>query len=402
LTQQCTDPAKKAYGGFKSAEASTQYWSIDAGRCIPALLKAYALTNTSSYLDAAKLAGYTFLYTMQHEPANLGFHDKYYGGFANYVTITDTWDTVMSIENLYCLIGLKMLADTYDTGNASRYNSMMSDLVGFLRDGFEQLYLYYQPPPSGQGKWYRVGINDTQVYDDPVSFALLGLYTYEGWSVTCKRVYNFVQTIRASAEYPAYNPAICWPGYIDVVTRFPASPYYDAITSGILWRIRVAHDKPSLALSMQVIQKHYKEFMYWGPLFTDYSPITAQKAMANNAWLSQLFLNYSDPVTNMSQLLNLNGEGLILYPIQQAADQVSYGEALDIQGLVTLGTAGEIVIEPGYMLEDHITVYTFLPIRVHDKVRRAGVDYEVLTVQQFDLNGDPEYYKSVCRRLLGQ
>jgi len=153
---------------------------------------------------------------------------------------------------------------------------------------------------------------------------------------------------------------------------------------------------------MQVIQKHYKEFMYWGPLFTDYSPITAQKAMANNAWLSQLFLNYSDPVTNMSQLLNLNGEGLILYPIQQAADQVSYGEALDIQGLVTLGTAGEIVIEPGYMLEDHITVYTFLPIRVHDKVRRAGVDYEVLTVQQFDLNGDPEYYKSVCRRLLGQ
>ena len=61
LTQQCTDPAKKAYGGFKSSETSTQYYSIDAGRCIPPLLKACALTSTVGYLNAAKLAAYTFL-----------------------------------------------------------------------------------------------------------------------------------------------------------------------------------------------------------------------------------------------------------------------------------------------------------------------------------------------------
>lgn len=35
LTQQCTDSNKKAYGGFKSSENSTQYWSIDACRAIP-------------------------------------------------------------------------------------------------------------------------------------------------------------------------------------------------------------------------------------------------------------------------------------------------------------------------------------------------------------------------------
>ena len=402
LTQQCTDNTKKAYGGFKSGETSTQYWSVDAGRCIPPLLKAYALTDTAGYLDAAKLAGATFLYNMQHEPANLGLHDKYYGGFARYVTINNDWSQPMNCEELYDLIGLKMLSE-YDTDNKSKYETMMSDAVGFLRSGFEQLYLWFDPKPTGDGKWHRVGLSETEVYDDPMSFALLGLYTYEGWSVTCQRVYSFIQTIRASAQYPAYNPAICWPGYIDVITRFPACAYYDALTSGILWKIRAVHDKPSLALSMQIINKYQNEFLAsWGPVFTDYSPITAQKAMANTSWLAQLFLNYADPITNFTRILDLQGENLLLYSIREAAETVTYSEALSIKATVTVGTAGEIMIEPGYILEDHITVYTFLPIRVHDKIRRGGVDYEVLTVQRFDLNGDPEYYKSMCRRLIGQ
>jgi hypothetical protein len=65
LTQQCTDPAKKAYGGFKSGESSVQYWAVDAGRVIPALLKAYALTSTAGYLDAAKLTGYSFSHLLK-------------------------------------------------------------------------------------------------------------------------------------------------------------------------------------------------------------------------------------------------------------------------------------------------------------------------------------------------
>jgi len=403
LTQQCTDNMKKAYGGFKNAEAGTEYWSIDTGRCIPPLLKAYTLTNTVGYLNAAKLAGLTFLYNMQHNPSLLGVHDKYYGGFARYVDINNNWSQPMNCEDLYDLIGLDMLAQTYDPTNLPTYVAMMVDLVNFLRTGFEQLYLWFDPKPSGDGSWHRVGTGETQVYDDPMSFALLGLYTYEGWSVTCQRVYNFIQTIRASAQYPAYNPAICWPGYIDVVTRFPACAYYDALTSGILWKIRAVHDKPSLALSMQIINKYQKEFLAsWGPLFTDYSPITPQKAMANTTWLAQLFLNYADPLTNFTRILDLQGENLLLYPIREAAEQVSYSQALDIKATVTMGTAGEIMIEPGYLFEDHITVYTFVPVRLHDKIRRAGVDYEVLTVQAFDLNGDPEYYKNVCRRLISQ
>jgi hypothetical protein len=402
LTQQCMDLAKKAYGGFKNNESSTEYWSVDAGRAIPALLRAFGLTSDTDYIDGAKLAGYTFLYNMQHQPSALGVHDKYYGGFARFVAIDNIWSQQMDCEDLYDCIGLKMLAETYDAPNASRYEGMMADLVEFLRDGFEELYLWFDPKPSGDGNWHRVGLNETQVYDDPMSFALLGLFTHEGWSATCQKVYSFLESIRPSTQYPAYNPSVCWPGYIDVVQKLPACAYYDAVTSGILWKIRDAHDKPSLAQSMQVIQKHQDEFSFWGPVFTDYSPITPQKAMANVTWLARFFLNYQDPVTDLTRALDLNGESLILYPVREAADQVSWGEDLSIKGMVTMGTAGEVMIEPGYAIEDHITVYSFLPVRVHDKLRRAGFDYEVLTVQAFVLNGDPEYYKSVCRRLISQ
>jgi len=399
LTQQCTDPAKNAYGGFKNTEAGTEHWSIDAGRCIPALLKAYALTGTVGYLNAAKLAGYTFLYNMQHPPA--GVHDKYYGGFARYVTITDVWSQLMLIEDLYDFIGLKMLAETYDTSNKTLYETMMKDAIGFLREGFEQLYMWFDPKPSGDGKWHRVGLNETEVYDDPMSFALLGLYSYEGWSLTCQRVYASLQSIRASAQYPAYNPAVCWPGYMDVVTRFAACPYYDAITSGILWKIRSAHDKISYAFSMRVIEKYQNEFMYWGPKFEDYSPITPQKAMANVSWLAQLFLNYQEPLTPFNRIVKSKGEFLILYPIAGAGDKISYGEAVEIQGIVSPTRVEEVFIEPGYMVNDYITVYAFAPLRQHDKIRRKGEDYEVLGVQAFDFQGETSHFKSNCRRLLG-
>lgn len=402
LTQQCMNASKNAYGGFASSVGSTQYYAVDAARCIPSLLRAYALTNTASYLSAAVLAGYTFLHNMQTLPVFFGIFDRYYGGFARYVDINDNWSRYMDIEPIYGFIGLQMLAETYDVGNASTYTTMMSDAIAFLRSGFEQLYLYFDPKPYGDGKWHRVGLGETQVYDDPISFALLGLYTYEGWSASCQRVYSFVETIRASAQYPAYNPAICWPGYIDVVTRFPACAYYDAVTSGILCKIRAAHDKPSLAYSMQIINMYQTQWMYWGPQFTDYSPITAQKAMTNVTWLAQLFLAYQDPSTDITHILSVNGEGLLLYPVQQAADQVTWGSPLNLLGLVTLGAVGEIVLEPGYITEDHITVYSFLPVRVHDKIRRAGVDYEVITVSVSDLNGDPQVYKSVCRKLINQ
>ncbi len=399
LAQQCTDPARKAYGGFKSGESSTQYYALDACRVIPALLEAYQLTSTTEYLDAAKLAALTFLYNMQHQPVALGVHDKYYGGFARYVTITDSWSQPMDVECLYGLVGLRLLADEYDQPNLATYEAIMADLVSFLRDGLEDLWLNYDPLPSGDGAWHRVGLNNTEVYDDPISFALLGLYTYEAWSTTCQRVYNFVQTIRPSGQYPAYQPSVCWSGYIDVVTRFPACAYYDAVTTGILWKIRRDRDKPAYKLSMQIVDTYQEQFMNWGPLFTDYSPIIEQKAMANVSWLGRLFLNYEDPLTTFSRILAAQGESILVYPVKQTVETVDYGEPIDARAMITPLRATEVVLEAGYFLNDYLTVQTLIPVRQHDKIRRLGEDYEIQSVQPYTVGGQVQYYKSVARRL---
>jgi hypothetical protein len=388
LTQQCLDPAKQAYGGFKSGETSTYHYSVDAGRCIPALLEAYQITSNAAYLDAAKLAGGTFLKTMQDKQS--------FGGFARAVSIDDAWLLELDVECLYCLIGLQMLMGI-DAEHASLYRGIADKAIAFLRAGFEGLWLYFELSDS---QWHRVGLSENQIYDDSFSFALLGLFTYEGWSDSCKTVYGSLQGIKA-AEYPAYNPAVGWPGYIDVKDRCPACTYYDGITSGILWRIRAAHDKPSFAFSMQIVEKYQNEFMNWGPTFTDYSPITPAKAMANVSWLAQLFLNYVEPATDLNRILALNGENLTLFPLLDVGDRTSYADGLPLKAIVATGTAGELVFEVGYAMQDYITVYSFVPLRVHDKVRRANVDYEVQTVQPFAVSGDPEYFKSVCRRLLG-
>jgi hypothetical protein len=306
----------------------------------------------------------------------------------------------MAVENLYCLIGLKMLADTYDVANASRYNQMMADAVAFLRDGLEALWLYFDPLPSGDGAWHRIGLNNTEVYDDPISFALLGLYYYESWSPSCQRVYNFVQSIKASGQYPAYWPEICWPGYLDVVTRFPACAYYDAITTGILWKIRKERDPPSFKLTHDVVAKYQDEFLNWGPLFTDYSPVTPAKAMANVSWIARMFINYEEPLTQFTRILNSKGEAVLLFPVRQAVETVDYGEPLDLLAVVSSLKAEQVLIEPGYYLDDYLAIYTFLPVRSHDKIRRQGADYEVQTVTPFTYANQRVYFKSTTRRLL--
>jgi len=401
LTQQCTDSGKLAYGGFKSNENSTYYYSVDACRVVPSLLRAYQLTGNVAYLDAARLAAATFLYNMQHKPSEIGVHDKYYGGFARAVTIADTWLQQMDVECLYGLIGLKMLCE-FDPSNASKYKSMMTDATGFYRPGFEGFYLHYDPPPNGDADWHRVGLNETTVYDDPFAYALLGLYDHEGWSATVQKVYGFINAIKASAQYPAYNPAVCWAGYIDVASRFPACDYYDAVTSGILWELRRNHDKPSFEFSVKVIDKHQDQFMFWGVKHADYGCVENKKAMATVCWLSLLYLNYEHPNTRFTQILRSKGEDITLYSVIEAADKTSYGEAIETKAMVSPTRTEEVLIEPGYVLNDYITVYTFTPLRHRDKIRRKGEDYEVLGVQAFDSAGETAHFKANCRRLVGQ
>jgi hypothetical protein len=345
------------------------------------------------------LAGYTFLYNMQHNLTDLGLVDTYYGGLAQFVTEADSWGTVMMVEDCYDIIGLCMLARVYDTENAARYNGLIEDMLKFYREGLEYFYLYYQPPPYGLGLWYRIGLKDESIYDDPLSYALLGVYTYEGYSETVQRVYDFIQNIPQNGAYPSYQPDVCWPGYINVVTKTPDCPYYDAVTIGILANIRKAVDKPSYELAYQIAMKYQDEFMYWGPLFTDYSPITPQKAITEVTWLARMYLNYSLPQTDFSLMLEHEGERVLLYSVQQAADVTTYAAPLSIPALIKNASVKETYIEAGYIFTDYLRMNSLIPVRPRDKIRRRGSDYEVQTVQKVILENQPLCYKSELRRI---
>jgi len=388
LTQQCLDNAKKAYGGFKSNETSDYYYSVDACRAIPSLLKAYELTNDADYLDSAKLAGATFLKTMQD--------NQTYGGFARAVDINDNWLLQIDVECIYGLIGLKMLC-SHDAENQSQYQSMMEKAVAFLRKGFENLWLYYDPADDD---WHRLGSSEGEVYDDPFAYALIGLYAYEGWSLSCEKVYEFINTIPPSADYAGYNPSICWAGYIDVVKKKAVCDYYDGVTSGILNDIRAAKDKPSLELSVQIVNAHYEKFMFWGVKFADWSSVENRQSTITVSWLGMLLLRYQPSRTPFKAFLEKFGENVALYPILQTGETVSYGEDITIKAIASLKLPEEIIIEPGYTINDFFTLHTFIPIRTHDKIRRQGVEYEVGPVQLFRFRGEPNHYRAVCRRLI--
>jgi hypothetical protein len=401
LTQQCTDSEKQAYGGFKSSENGTYYYSVDACRTIPALLKAYELTTNEAYLNAAKLAGNTFLFNMQRNPSQLGIHDQYYGGFARAVTIDDAWLQQMDVECLYGLSALKMLCES-DPANKSKYEMMSADAAGFLRQGLEQLWLYYDPLPNGDGEWHRIGVGEKAVFDDSVAYALLGLHEYEGWNPTVENAYKLINGVSASPLYAAYNPAVCWAGYIDIVARTPACDYYDAVTAGILAKLRRDHDKSAYEFSHRIISDHQNEFMFWGAKQTDYAFVENKQAMATVCWLGQMFLDYEAPVTRFTQILNSKGENIMLCPLTEAGEATRCGEGIDVKAIVLPSKAEEILLEPGYVTSDYLVLHVFAPVRHGDIVVRNGVAYEVQSVQEFIFKSDVAFRKLVCRRRIGQ
>jgi len=401
LTQQCTNSEKHAYGGFKSAEGSTTFYSVDACRTIPALLKAYELTTNAAYLNSAKLAAGTFLYNMQHKPSQLGVHDRYYGGFARTVTLTDEWQGQMDVECLYGLVALKMLCES-DPANRDRYETMMLDATDFYREGLEEAYVYFDPPPSGDNKWHRTDTSESTIFDDSLAYALLGVYAYEDWSLTVQKAYAFLNAIGASPQYPAYNPAICWAGYLDVAARAPACDYYDNVTAGILSQLRRDHDKSAYEFSVKIIGTHPEEFMFWGAKHADYSFVENKQAMATVCWLAQLFLAYEAPATRFTQILRSKGENLRLYPVKEAGESTAYGEGIDVKAIVLPAKTEELLLEPGYVTSDYLMLHVFAPVRRRDKIRRNGEDYEILSVQEFTFKGETAFRKATCRRLINQ
>jgi hypothetical protein len=284
LTEQNTDPSTYAYGGFRSTDSSTWYYSIDAGRVLPALLKTYQLTGNLSYLDSARNA-VNFLYMMQHKPAQLSLMDAYYGGFAQVVTSCNAWVTRMYVVDLYLIVGLQ---EYFDLTQNSTVLSMINDAVSFLGTGFQQCALYFNPKPYGDNLWHRCGNGERFVFEDDYGYALHGMYHYEGYSARVRNVYEFLNNITAPS-YPNYDPKIAWAGYKDVVSQIVAVNYYDIVSMGILGDLRKSHDHEAYDLGMSIITNQPKAFLYWG-LNCDLVPTTSWQSTITAAWISQLLL----------------------------------------------------------------------------------------------------------------
>jgi hypothetical protein len=140
--------------------------------------------------------------------------------------------------------------------------------------------------------------------------------------------------------------------------------------------------------------------MFWGAKHADYSYVENKYAMATVCWLAHLFLNYEQPSTPFTRVLNSKGETVELFPIRESSSSSDYGEPLDLKAVVSSLRAEQVLIEAGYYLDDYLAFYTFLPVRVHDKIRRQGEDYEVQTVTPFTFANQRAYFKSTARRLI--
>jgi hypothetical protein len=398
LTQQCRESHKLAYGGFASVENGSAFYSVDVGRTVPVLLKAYELKSKVDYLNSAKLAVGTFLFNMQQIPSVLGIHERYLGGFARTVDTADEWQPQMDVESLYNLIALKMLCES-DPSNSGKYQTMIQDAVNFYRVGIEGLNLFFNPLPSGDGAWHRVGLGDDIIYDDSIAYALLGIYDYEGYSDTVQKTYQAINAITASPQYPAYNSGVCWAGYINVKTKALACDYYDAVAAGILGKIRQHHDKPAYDFSAKTLNKHPDEFMFWGPKQANYVPVENKQAMATVCWLGQMLLGYEPPRTRFIQVLNSKGETLTLCSRTEAGEAPVYSEGIELKAIVLQGKTEEILLEPGYIVNDYLVLHVFAPIRRRDKVIRNGIDFEVISFQDFIFKDEVAFRKVTCRRM---
>ncbi|RLG93068.1 hypothetical protein DRO34_01330 [Candidatus Bathyarchaeota archaeon] len=397
LSIQCVNADKLAYGGFRSRDDSAYYYSIDAMRAVPALLKAYDVTGTSSYLDSVLLAGGTFLFNMQHKPSELGVHEEYYGGFAQAVTIEDSWLPEMHVVDLYGLVALDCL---HVRTNEAKYSAMASDALGFYRTGFEGLYLKFTPKPSGDGAWHRIGDGETQIYDDDFGYALYGLFQHEGWTASVKNVYERLNTVSACAEHPAYDAAFCWAGYLDVVNRKPACNYYDVVTAGILHPLRNGYDPSAAEHSVSIVLRNPEAFKYWGVKFDDYTPVENKQSTITVSWIARLLLNYRPFFSAFAKILRTYGEEIIIRRRKhKSSGEIVYTDEASALALVRPVKAEDLFIASGHGLGEYVRIYLTIHIAHGDHVVIRGVEYEVQPVQEFRFRDRLMYRTALCRRL---
>jgi hypothetical protein len=127
-----------------------------------------------------------------------------------------------------------------------------------------------------------------------------------------------------------------------------------------------------------------------------------KQAMATVCWLGQFLLDYQTPITRFTQVLESKGETLTLYPITKTDETPRYGAGTNFKAVIVPQKAEEILLEPGYIVDDYVVLHIFAPVRRMDKICRNGIEYEVVGVQEFTFQNQPAFIKATLRRLHNQ
>jgi hypothetical protein len=73
-----------------------------------------------------------------------------------------------------------------------------------------------------------------------------------------------------------------------------------------------------------------------------------------------------------------------------------------LKAIIVPQKAEEILLEPGYVVDDYAVLHVFASVRRMDRICRNGVDYEVVGVQEFTFQNQPAFIKATLRRLHNQ
>ena len=308
ISLQNTNEDEIGYGGYLVQEGGNRYYSIGAAFCGEAMIYAYRLTNDEKYLTSAKLAG-DFLRKMQ-TPNDLPFpftnnvhrddngDPVYYGAFAEFYD-----SRVNSIDNsLYTkmLLAFRFLKEIYFETRDEKYIGWANDLSNsILREGLTNGSLYFRPKSfggNGDGEWHGVKDREIHVYADSMTYALDGLYYYEGNSEIVNDAYKFFNSFTGGEKAPNYDPDICWAGYLKPSTRTTGqdgSPYYDLVNIGLLMEYRKTHDVSAYEKSRNAVVANQDAFMYWA---TDmnYVPINSEQATLAISYIANSLIQ-TDP-----------------------------------------------------------------------------------------------------------
>lgn len=293
---QAADEALPIPGGVPStpdlaAPASDYRYSIDAAFCGMSMLDLNNAVPNAKWRRSASGFG-RFLLAMMRGGSGLpaGHGDR---GLCESVIQTRegvAWNCRRYVKNL---IALPFLAQLDRIQKTRSYAKAAAEVRATLVPGLTGFWEYADGPVTTP-TWHRVEGPHREpnrfVFGDTLAYALKGLVAYEGVSPVTQSIYREIVSSQGnSGRTQAYDPRIALAGYIIGGERAadPLSAYYDLVTLGLLYDVRLAIAPDDAATARAVLLRNVAPLHAIG-WHMDMSRTVSTKGMADVSTLAAL------------------------------------------------------------------------------------------------------------------